>query len=159
MNKVILIGKAAAGKDHMRKVLEGRGFIYGTSYTTRPPREGEIDGQDYYFVSEDEFTRLASQNFWYEYVEFNGWFYGTSHDQFKNSCNLFVMTPKGVEAINPIDRKNCSIIYLDIPLDIRKKRLLERGDLNDKIQRRIDADEIDFANFNDYDILVNNSNF
>ena len=49
MNKVILIGKAAAGKDHMRKVLEGRGFIYGTSYTTRPPREGEIDGQDYYF--------------------------------------------------------------------------------------------------------------
>ena len=69
------------------------------------------------------------------------------------------MTPKGVEAINPIDRKNCSIIYLDIPLDIRKKRLLERGDLNDKIQRRIDADEIDFANFNDYDILVNNSNF
>ena len=105
MNKVILIGKAAAGKDHMRKVLEGRGFIYGTSYTTRPPREGEIDGQDYYFVSEDEFTRLASQNFWYEYVEFNGWFYGTSHDQFKNTCDLFVMTPKGVEALNPIDRK------------------------------------------------------
>ena len=34
MNKVILIGKAAAGKDHMRKVLEGRGFTYGTSYTT-----------------------------------------------------------------------------------------------------------------------------
>ena len=46
MNKVILIGKAAAGKDHMRKVLEGRGFKYGTSYTTRPPREGEIDGRE-----------------------------------------------------------------------------------------------------------------
>ena len=55
MNKIILIGKAAAGKDHMRKVLEGRGFTYGTSYTTRPPREGEIDGQDYYFISEKDF--------------------------------------------------------------------------------------------------------
>ena len=95
MNKVILIGKAAAGKDHMRKVLEGRGFTYGTSYTTRPPREGEIDGQDYYFISKET----------------------------------------------------------------RTLRLKERGDLNDKIQRRIDADEIDFANFKDYDIVVNNPNF
>jgi guanylate kinase len=159
MNKIILIGKAAAGKDHMRKVLEGRGFIYGTSYTTRPPREGEIDGQDYYFISKADFETFAYNNYWYEHVEFNGWFYGTSHEQFKKTCNLFVMTPKGVEAINPIDRKDCTIIYLDIPLKIRKKRLEERGDLNDKIQRRIGADEIDFANFKDYDILINNPNF
>ena len=159
MNKVILIGKAAAGKDHMRKVLEGRGFIYGTSYTTRPPREGEIDGQDYYFISEKDFKGFADNNYWYEYVEFNGWFYGTSYDQFMNTCNLFVMTPKGVEAVNPIHRKNCTIIYLDIPLETRKNRLKERGDLNDKIQRRIDADEIDFKDFKDYDILINNSNF
>ena len=69
------------------------------------------------------------------------------------------MTPKGVEAINPIDRKNCTIIYLDIPLEVRTERLKKRGDLNDKIQRRIDADEIDFAGFKDYDILINNSNF
>ena len=39
------------------------------------------------------------------------------YDQFKKTCNLFVMTPKGVEAINPIDRKDCTIIYLDIPLE------------------------------------------
>jgi len=159
MNKVILIGKAAAGKDHMRKVLEGRGFTYGTSYTTRPPRAGEIDGRDYYFISEKDFKNFAENNFWYEYVEFNGWFYGTSHEQFKKSCNLFVMTPKGVEAINPIDRKNCTIIYLDIPLKIRKERLKLRGDLNDKIERRIKADEVDFFYFKDYDILINNANF
>ena len=50
MNKVILVGKAAAGKDHMRKVMESRGFVYGISFTTRPPREGEIHGKDYYFL-------------------------------------------------------------------------------------------------------------
>jgi len=61
MNKIILIGKAAAGKDHMRKVLEGRGFTYGTSYTTRPPREGEIDGQDYYFISEKDFKNKVNE--------------------------------------------------------------------------------------------------
>ena len=159
MNKTILIGKSAAGKDHMRKVLEGRGFIYGTSYTTRPPREDEIDGQDYYFISEKDFKNFADNNYWYEYVEFNGWFYGTSYEQFQFTCNLFIMTPKGIDAINPIDRKNCTIIYLDIPLAIRKARLEQRGDLNDKIQRRINADDIDFAGFNDYDIVINNPNF
>ena len=159
MNKTILIGKAAAGKDHMRKVLEGRGFTYGTSYTTRPPREGEIDGQDYYFISEKDFKAFADNNYWYEYVEFNGWFYGTSYEQFKTTCNLFVMTPKGVAEVNPIDRKDCTIIYLDIPLAIRKQRLQLRGDLNDKIERRITADELDFDNFTDYDIVINNSNF
>lgn len=159
MNKTILIGKSAAGKDHMRKVLEGRGFTYGTSYTTRPPREGEIDGQDYYFISEKDFKIFADNNFWYEYVEFNGWYYGTSHEQFRNTCNLFVMTPKGVAAINTIDRKHCTIIYLDIPLKVRKDRLKLRGDLSDKIERRIEADEKDFKDFTDYDIVINNSNF
>ena len=159
MNKVILIGKAAAGKDHMSKVLEGRGFKYGTSYTTRPPRKGEIDGRDYYFISEEDFKHYAENNFWYEYVQFNGWYYGSSVEQFRNTCNLFVMTPKGVSAINPIERKKCTIIYLDIPLEIRRKRLEERGDVNDKIERRLAADEKDFEGFTDFDIVVNNPNF
>ena len=69
------------------------------------------------------------------------------------------MTPKGVSAINPIERKKCTIIYLDIPLEIRRKRLEERGDLNDKIERRLAADEKDFEGFTDFDIVVNNPNF
>ena len=89
MNKVILVGKAAAGKDHMRKVMEGRGFIYVISYTTRPPREGEIDGQDYYFMSKEQFDYGIKNNFWYEYVIFNGWYYGTSNEQFQKD-NLFI---------------------------------------------------------------------
>ena len=64
-NRIILCGKAASGKDHLRKVLEGRGFRYGVSYTTRPPREGEIDGKDYYFLDESEFNNLAENGFFY----------------------------------------------------------------------------------------------
>ena len=159
MNKVILIGKSAAGKDHMRKVLEDRGFTYGISYTTRPPRANEIEGKDYFFMSNEEFKTSIGDNFWYEYVEFNGWFYGTSNEQFKKTCNLFIMTPEGVSEIKPEDRKTCTVIYLDIPLEVRQARLNSRGDVNDKIQRRIAADELDFAKFNDYDIVINNPNF
>ena len=70
------------------------------------------------------------------------------------------MTPKGISHINPIDRKECTIIYLDISEEIRRERLNERGDsFNDSIDRRIKADEKDFANFKDYDLVINNSNF
>jgi guanylate kinase len=159
MNKIILAGKGASGKDHLRKILEGRGFTYGTSYTTRPPREGEIDGQDYFFLTEDQFKKYREGNFWYEAVQFNGWWYGTSHKQFKVDCNLFIMTPKGISHINPIDRKECTIIYLDIPEKVRRQRLEDRNMPGDTIDRRMEADEKDFASFTDYDIVINNSNF
>ena len=70
-SRIILCGKAASGKDHLRKILEGRGFNYGVSYTTRLPREGEIDGKDYFFLEESEFEELIESNFFYEYVSFN----------------------------------------------------------------------------------------
>ena len=159
MNKIILVGKAAAGKDHMRKVLSGRGFKYGVSYTTRPPREGEIDGRDYYFIDEDEFKHKIYDKFWYEWIEFNGWYYGTSVEQFKESCNLFIMTPKGISHIDPVDRKQCTIIYIDIPLNVRRSRLESRNMPGDNIDRRIAADEADFKNFTDYDIVINNHSF
>ena len=159
MNKIILVGKAAAGKDHMRKILEGRGFNYGVSYTTRPKREGEIDGEDYYFLTDEEFANMDDDNQWYEYVQFNSWMYGTTKKQFLKDCNLFIMTPKGISHIDPIERKNCTIIYLDISDEIREYRLRNRGDLNDKIERRMEADKIDFEHFEDYDLIINNSNF
>jgi len=159
MNKIILVGKAASGKDHMRKVMEGRGFTYGISYTTRPPREGEIDGRDYYFMTKDDFEDRIKNNFWYEWVEFNGWYYGTSYKQFKEQCNLFIMTPKGISHINPIDRKECTIIYLNMPIEVRRDRLHQRNMPGDTLERRLEADEKDFEGFTNYDIEINNHNF
>ena len=159
MNNIILVGKAASGKDHMRKILQGRGFKYGVSYTTRPKRKNEIDGEDYYFVSEIEFKSGITNDTWYEWVEFNGWYYGTTKKQFLEDCNIFIMTPKGITHIDPVDRKNCTIFYLDISDTTRSARLSQRGDNNDSIERRMSADDRDFKNFNDYDIKINNSNF
>jgi guanylate kinase len=159
MNKIILVGKAAAGKDHMRKILQGRGFIYGVSYTTRPKRPGEIDGEDYFFMEESEFKEGIDKGIWYEWVEFNGWYYGTTNKQFLEDCNLFIMTPKGINHIDPVERKKCTIIYLDIPAITRAARLNERGDQNDSVERRMYHDDQDFKNFTDYDLIITNSNF
>lgn len=159
MNKIILVGKAASGKDHMRKLLENRGFIYGVSFTTRPPREGEIHGKDYYFLSVEDFEAKIKEDYWYEYVKFNGWYYGTSKEQFYKTCNLFIMTPAGISHISTKDRQDCTIIYIDIPLKIRIDRLNNRNMPGDSLNRRIAADEKDFEHFKDFDIRINNHNF
>jgi guanylate kinase len=158
-SRIILCGKAASGKDHLRKILEGRGFNYGVSYTTRPPRPGEIDGKDYYFLEENEFQNLIEQGFFYEHVTFNGWYYGTSKDQWYTTDDVFIMTPSGIGKLHAADRKNSFVIYIDIPTEIRRERLKERNDNNDSIERRLEADDRDFLAFNDYDIKITDHNF
>lgn len=158
-SRIILCGKAAAGKDHLRKTLEGRGFQYGVSYTTRPPRKGEIDGKDYFFLEENEFQTLIEQGFFYEYVTFNEWYYGTSKEQWFVNDDIFIMTPTGISKLHAADRKSSFIIYIDIPTEIRRERLTERKDNADSIERRLEADNNDFQNFTDYDIKITDHNF
>lgn len=158
-SRIILCGKAASGKDHLRKILEGRGFNYGVSYTTRTPREGEIDGKDYFFLEENEFQDLIESNFFYEYVSFNGWNYGTSREQWFETDDIFIMTPSGISKLHAADRKSSFIIYIDIPTEVRRKRLEQRKDNADSIDRRLQADEDDFKGFTDFDIKINDHKF
>ena len=151
MNKrVIIVGKGGSGKDHLRKSLSEMGYKYCVSHTSRPSREGEEDGVDYFFVSIGEVSDpdFLEKNF-YEWVTFNGWFYGTSVSEFKQS-DLLIMTPSGVEKLRHEDRKDSHIIYLDIPELVRRQRLLSRRDA-DHVERRLAADQADFLNFDDYD--------
>jgi guanylate kinase len=71
--RIILVGKAASGKDNLRKRFESRGFKYAVSYTTRPPREGEIHNEDYIFITDELAQKMIDEGNFYEYVEFNGW--------------------------------------------------------------------------------------
>ena len=158
MSRIILVGKAASGKDHLRKKLESRGYKYAVSYTTRPARPGEVEGKDYIFISDETFNEMIHKDEWYEWVSFNGWKYGTSKQQFFND-DLFIMTPTGAGHIKPEDRKESFIIYLDMPIEKRRVRLDERVMPGDSVDRRIIADEEDFKSFIDYDLKITNDDF
>ena len=151
--RIVIIGKGGSGKDYLRKKLVQDGFRYCVSHTSRPIREGEIDGEDYYFVSEEYFYLVH----FYEEVVFNTWHYGTSIEEFNNS-DLFIMTPSGLSKMSPSDRKQSYVIYIDIDEDIRKERLSGRRDADD-VERRLRADEMDFENFYDFDHIITNPNF
>lgn len=150
MRRIILVGKGGSGKDHARKILEDNGFRYCVSHTTRPPRDGEVQGKDYHFISKDAAAHhFAANSLFYEYVIFNGWVYGTTKEEFLKS-NLFIMTPSGIAKLLPEDRSESLIVYLDIDEETRRSRLLGRRDA-DSVERRLKADDEDFENFNDFD--------
>ena len=159
MNKrIILVGRAASGKDFIRKKLEAKGFRYAVSYTTRPPRAGEVDGVDYIFISPEKAQEMITAGEFYEYVEFNGWIYGTSNDQFEED-DVFIMTPTGLSHVDEDSRKRSFVIFIDIDEEIRRQRMLERDMPGDSVERRLEADRKDFENFTNYDIRITNHDF
>lgn len=156
-SRIIICGYAAVGKDYLRKKFEDKGYKYGISYTTRPPRTGETNGIDYHFLTNEAFELMIANDIFYEHVRFNNWFYGTTKKQFYED-DIFIMTPHGISCIDPEDRKRCLIMFLDIPIEIRRERLALRNDA-DKVERRILADQQDFKDFFNYDIKIINDKF
>lgn len=153
--KIIIVGPGGSGKDFLRKKMVNKGFEYGVSFTSRPSREGESEGIDYYFRGEDFFER--NSDIFLEVQEFNGWKYGISKGEFSIK-NLFILSPAGLRSLPKELREISFVVYLNPPGDIRKKRLSERNDADD-VERRFLADERDFSGFSDYDIMISNEDF
>lgn len=161
IKRLILCGKGGAGKDHLRQLLEEKGFKYCVSHTTRPRRTNEKEGKDYFFVENLEHFEILKGMFerkeFYEVNLFAGWIYGTSIQEF-NSSNLMILTPSGIANLKPEDREKSFIIFLDINSETRKSRLSSRKDA-DSVERRLRTDEEDFSNFSDYDFRITDPNF
>lgn len=155
--RIVLAGKAASGKDTLRARLVARGYVPDVSVTTRPKRVGEQDGVAYHYITEDEFASLERGGALYEAVTFAGWHYGTLLSSWRSS-DVFIMTPTGISQINPAERASCFVIYLDAPLEVRRERLAQRSDA-DSVERRLAADEADFASFTDFDLRITDAWF
>lgn len=81
---IVLSGPSGVGKGAIRSALfqmPGHDLVYSISMTTRAPREGEVDGREYFFVSHDEFKKRIAENKFLEYAEFVNNYYGTPLDK------------------------------------------------------------------------------
>ena len=86
---LVLSGPGGVGKSTVAKKLRELGdFWVSVSATTRKPRSNEIDGHDYYFVSNEEFTRMIKADEFLEWAEFAGNRYGTPLEQVKHALLL-----------------------------------------------------------------------
>jgi guanylate kinase len=156
--KIALVGAAASGKDYLRKRFMNRGFVYGVSHTTRPPREGEVNGVDYYFVSDYKFIEMIGQDEFAEWQEFNGWKYGLFKPEFER-CDVMILNAEAVDLLEPEYRDRLFVIYIDVDEEVRRERLVSRNDKDDSIDRRINADNEQFGNFSNFDCIITNDKF
>ena len=149
---IVLCGKTASGKTLIRNMLKSKGYEPIITYTTRPPRSGEIQDVSYHFVSDEEFLRMVNDGEFAEYKQYrvadgSVWQYGCTKDSLKNDNGVIILTPQGYKDVRdglPADHK---CIYLYANRSTIKKRLTIRGDSPDEIERRIKADNIDFKDF------------
>lgn len=155
--RIILVGKAASGKDYFKDYLTRTGYMPSVSHTSRPIRDGEEDGKTYNFVTERDFVEMIADDKFKEHKEFNGWYYGTTNDSYAKS-DVFIFTPSGVKSLDSEFKKTSIIVYFDIPLINRLDRLQMRSD-KDSVERRIEADEKDFLPFREWDIRVTDPMF
>ena len=90
-----LVGESASGKTTTANMFaeSDMGFKKVITYTTRPPREGEKDGIDYYFISDQKFEYLANKNLFLEKAKYRGWDYGSAIDLNTKDNLVVVLTP------------------------------------------------------------------
>ena len=129
------------------------------SYTTRQPREGEVDGVDYHYVSVEQFKSLKEQGFFAESAVYNNWYYGIA----KEDCTddkVAVLTPHGLRQVSKIDGINITSFYINVPRRDRLIRILQRGDDIEESYRRNVSDVGQFDGIEDeVDYVINNEGY
>ncbi len=144
-----------------------QGLKGGIKMTTRPMRINEVQDVTYNFVDFQIFKDKINNDELVCYQRFEVtplnkapeiWYYGITKEEF-NDSQVFIMTPGDLSQIDQETRKKCFVVYLDIDRKIREHRILKRNDNNDSVLRRLDADEIDFKDFRDYDLKITDPEF
>ena len=103
---VILSGVAGAGKDTIKKELIKRMDNVESlpSYTSRPPRPGDVEGQTYCFVSKEEFEKMIEENAFYEYDIHHNNYYGVPREELKRRLKERVDKPTPEEIMLRLNR-------------------------------------------------------
>lgn len=154
---IVFVGESGSGKSSIEKYLvDNYGYKKIVSYTTREPRNGEINGVDYHFVNDEEFHKLADKNFFAEIATYRGWYYGTAKRDCTND-KIAVLTPHGLRQIKNLKDIRVLSFYISVPRRDRLIKILQRGDDIEEAYRRSLSDVGQFDGIADeVDFVINN---
>lgn len=128
------------------------------SYTTRPIRKNEIDGIDYYFISEEKFFNNLDDNFFAEYTKYNNWYYAIARKDCLDD-SICVVEPFGFRQLKQIQDLNITSFYIKVPERERLKRMVDREDDLMEVFRRIFSDQGVFQSIDqEVDYVIENNN-
>ena len=164
---IVFAAPSGAGKSSLIKeiISNNENIELSVSATTRSPREGEIHGKDYFFISDNEFNNLKTEEAFIENASVHGYQYGTlkSLVEEKLNNNIRVVLDIDVQGYNQIAASVENIISIFIippSLDELRKRLLLRGlDTEDVIEKRLINAKNELKYAQSFDNIVLNDDF
>lgn len=167
MKALLLTGPSGSGKTTLAKAILERypQFVFSISATTRPPRPGETHGEDYYFLSEAEFSAHIEAGNFVEWEQlFSGHRYGTLRQELErieklHKIPLFVKDVQGTLSLKAVLGPEAITVFVVPPsLAVLRQRLLQRAlntpaDLEERLQRAqselLLLPRFDYALYND----------
>ncbi len=163
----VVSAPSGAGKTSLcRAITEStENLTHSVSYTTRKPRPGEIDGRDYFFVSEDRFRTMVKEGDFAEWAEVHSHLYGTSRRVLDD------MIGEGIDVILDIDTQGAKqvkakydhavfIFIMPPSIEILEERLRSRkSDNEDEIRKRLLRARDEIKDYRQYDYIVVNRDF
>jgi len=161
----VISGPSGVGKSSiLRRVLErDRGLAFSVSHTTRPPRQGEIDGVDYRFVDEATFRSMIDEDAFLEWAEYQGRLYGTSREAVEEP------TSRGVDLILEVEVQGAEQLRKRLPqavtvfvlppssMQTLERRLVGRkSDDEQAIRKRLETAKREITEARNYEYLIVN---
>ena len=161
---IIISAPSGTGKTTTCKRLIERlpNLKIATSHTTRKIREGESEGIDYYFVSQEEFEAKREKNDFLEWAQVHTEYYGTSFESIEKHRQkgfdiLLELDVQGVGSLRKMDFEGIYILILPPSIEEMTKRLKKRGtETEESIERRIKTGKEEIKSYKIYDYAITN---
>lgn len=164
---IVISGPSGTGKSTLLKKLFAEyptSFGFSVSSTTRQPRNGEVNGKDYNFVTVDEFKSMIDNKKFIEWAQFSGNYYGTTIESVKEVTNsgktcILDIDMQGVKSVKQTDL-NARFLFVAPPsVEVLKERLTGRGtETPESLEKRLNAAiaELEYAETGAHDLTVVN---
>ena len=163
---IILTGPSGVGKGTVVKEILGKdkNIWLSISATTREPREGENEGENYYFLNEEKFKEMIEQNLFLEWAQFAGNYYGTPlysvNKKIKQGFTvLFEIEVEGAKQIKEKFPNSLSIFLLPPDITELERRIRNRGtEKEEAIKKRLLRANYEISVSNQFDFALTNRN-
>jgi guanylate kinase len=161
----IISAPSGSGKSTLvsRLMKEVEGLTFSVSYTTRPPRGSEVDGQAYHFIGREEFEERVAKDEFLEHADVFGNYYGT------HTSALDIAKNKGKDLVLDIDVQGAAQLKKRIPdavsifvlapsrMELEKRLRARSQDKEEVIRRRLADAAKEIRNYRQYDYVLVNS--
>jgi guanylate kinase len=161
----VLSSPSGAGKSTIARMLldSDDGIALSVSATTRPVRPGEVDGQDYHFVTDARFDEMIAEGAFLEWAHVFGYRYGTLKSEVLKAIEsardvLLDIDWQGTQQLKQVDPDIVRVFILPPSMEELQRRLRSRGtDSDGVIARRMERAAAEISHWAEYDyVLINN---